>query len=190
MKVCLSPCLLLLGFVLYFPTHAQSLFYFSNWYVVDAPVYDAEGSPLAGPDFVAELYGGALPDSLSPAVEFGTLDRVMEPFLTGNSAGYFGNRGVAISGVPYYESAWLQVRAWDTRLGATYEEAVALEMGGYGASLVFSAQGANPFADPPELPAPLIGLQSFSLLPIVPEPSSFVLAGLGAAALLIFSRRK
>jgi len=35
----------------------------------------------------------------------------------------------------------------------------------------------------------LVGLQSFNLF-LVPEPSTFALAGLGAAALLIFRRRK
>ena len=56
--------------------------------------------------------------------------------------------------------AWLQVRAWDARLGATYEEVMALGIGGYGESPLFYAQGSNPFKTLPEAPAPFIGLGS------------------------------
>ena len=45
--------------------------------------------------------------------------------------------------VPYGYS-WLQVRAWDSTLGATYEDVAALAIGGYGESAPFYARGHDP----------------------------------------------
>ena len=73
---------------------------------------------------------------------------------------------------------WLEVRAWDARLGSTYEEVMALNRGGFGESPVFYAQGRSPFHEPPAAPAPLIGLESFSLR-AAPEPSIGALLALG-----------
>jgi len=58
----------------------------------------------------------------------------------------------------------LQVRAWDARLGSTYEEVSARGIDGYGESPLFYAQG-NGISPNGVLPAPLIGLRSFSLRP-------------------------
>ena len=90
--------------------------------------------------------------------------------------------------VPPFGYAWLQVRAWDAGLGATYEEVTALGIGGYGASPLFYAQGADPTALLPITSGPLIGLQSFSLLPVVPEPSTWALLALGGTVLWAFRR--
>ena len=84
----------------------------------------------------------------------------------------------------------MQVRAWDARLGPTYEQVAALGLGGYGESPTFFAQGSNPFADPPQPPAPLIGLQSFRLRPIIPEPTSWVLLTLVGMTLLWAKKRR
>jgi hypothetical protein len=52
-------------------------------------------------------------------------------------------------------------------------------------SLLWTETAAiQPSANPP---APMTGFQGFTI--VVPEPSTFALAGLGAAALLIFRRR-
>lgn len=56
-------------------------------------------------------------------------------------------------------------------------------------SPLFYAQGTDPYSEPPRLPAPLIGLESFSLLPIIPEPSASALLALGGAVLW-WSRRR
>ena len=152
---------------------------------VDAPVFDAQGVPLAGSNYLVELYGGIDSTSLSPTTDYYTGMRVMPRFLTGIYAGYWqGNNAsmtvwTPIAGMP----SWLQVRAWDFRLGATYEEVVASGLGGYGESHAFYADGANPTIF--QAPAPLIGLQSFSLRAVVPEPSALILAALGIAC---FSR--
>ncbi|MGW8180685.1 MAG: PEP-CTERM sorting domain-containing protein, partial [bacterium] len=77
----------------------------------------------------------------------------------------------------------LQVRAWDARLGDSYEEVEALGIGGYGESQPFFAQGGVPGQLLPDLPGELIGLQSFRLRAIVPEPSSGTLLALGIGVL-------
>jgi hypothetical protein len=99
---------------------------------------------------------------------------------------------LSVLAVPPNGFAWLQVRAWDARLGATYEEVAGLAVGGYGESPLFYAQGGNPLISPPGNPGPLIGLQSFSLRPIVPEPSTWALLALGAFPLgwRLFKKRR
>ena len=86
--------------------------------------------------------------------------------------------------------------AWDNTSGnyPTWAQASAAWSAGLiiaGRSAPFnlaSIGGAN--NSPPNIVSsiPGEGLQSFSI--VVPEPASFALAGLGAAALLIFRRRK
>jgi hypothetical protein len=119
----------------------QSGYWLNNYFNqgVNAPVFDAQGIPLAGTNYLAELWGGAMPDSLTPAVAFYSRQRVIVPFLIGLDAGYFvdsyANRSSAdhptvLSVPPYVAMAWLEVRAWDARLGSTYEQVVSLGLGG------------------------------------------------------------
>jgi len=56
-------------------------------------------------------------------------------------------------------------------------------------SPVFNNPLGNSAASPPGTPTDFTGMPAIVLVP-VPEPSTFALAGLGAAALLIFRRRK
>jgi hypothetical protein len=179
--------LIMLGLLFRCSVMAQSKFMLRNYYppVVDAPVFDAQGVPLAGSNYLAELWGGADSNSLAPLVLIDRgYAREIVPFRTG---GYFretsSSDNLCVLYVPPYGFAWLEVRAWDARLGNTYEAVAALGVGGYGKSPLFYAQGSDAFAEPPVFPAPLIGLQSFSLLPMVPEPSTWGLLGLGGAAL-------
>jgi hypothetical protein len=164
---------------------SQGTFLFQNvGFGVDAPVFDAQGIPLAGPDYLAELYGGATPDSLAPATP-----RTAVPFFTGIGAGYFqAPYAVIIVGVPGGDLAWVQVRAWDARLGASYEEAVVLGLGGYGESILLHLRSGNPIV--PTSPSALLGLQPFSLRPVVPEPSTWGLLALGGAAVWLAVWRK
>jgi hypothetical protein len=161
--------------------------------LLDAPVFDADGTRLAGTDYVAALYGGMTPDTLELAWHVDVSPMAPVPFtlMPGGQAGYFRDPGgfVSIPTVPCGQVAWLKVRAWDARLGASYEEVVSLGLGGYGESNLFEKRGGNlclGVATPPEL---LIGLQSFSLLPVIPEPSPLWLVLLGLPLLALRRRR-
>ena len=170
----------------------QSKFELANKIGVDAPVFDAQGAPLAGPNYRAELWGAATPTTLSPLVliDLGN-SREIVPFVT---PGYFiptsSSDNLCVLSVPIAGWAWLQVRAWDVRLGATFEDAAARGLGGYGESPLFYARGTDPFDPNGQLPAPLIGLQSFSLLPEVPEPSVWALLAFGGVSLVWAGRRR
>jgi hypothetical protein len=171
---------------------AQSTFHFDNWNDVDAPVFDSAGNRLSGTDYVAMLYGGPTGDSLAPATIEYSSTQVMSPVpFTFPLPGYFDRSGwVGIPTVPGGGTARLQVRAWDARLGASYEDVVALGLGGYGESGVFQGVGGDPNATGvPIPPAPLYGLQSFSLRPVIPEPSAALLLLLGLPWLFFRPRR-
>ena len=162
---------------------SQATFFFRNFYSgeVNAPVFDAAGNRLFGDNYVAVLYGGPTPDSLALASGgVGSMSPVPFTVTFGGEAGYF-SRGaqVYVDNVPQSGYAWLQVRAWDTRLGSTYDDVVRLGLGGYGQSALFYTYGGDVIV--PGRPAqPLRGLESFSL---VPEPGTWALLALGAGAL-------
>jgi hypothetical protein len=169
-------------------THGDSIFLLSNFEqnLVNAPVFDAAGVPLEGPNFLAELWGGITPESLVPAISHAVGDRLIIPF---DIQGYFEDgREAQVPSLVNGGYAWLQVRAWDARLGPTYEEVAALDMGGYGESSPFYAQGKHP-GDMLGTPAPLIGLESFSLR-AVPEPATWTFLALGGAGVVWAARRK
>jgi hypothetical protein len=88
-------------------------------------------------------------------------------------------------------SGTFQLRAWDNLNGtlttwAAAEAAWTQGLTAAGKSQLFDVAGLNL---PPNIAPNMLGFRSFNLT-IVPEPSTFVLAGLGAAALVIFRRRK
>jgi hypothetical protein len=63
-------------------------------------------------------------------------------------------------------SSSLLVRAWDSRLGETFEQVLELGIGGYGESDLFRVKVEPPGARQIHR---LTGLESFSLLPMAPE---------------------
>jgi len=163
----------------------------------DQLVYDSDGMPLFGPEFVAMLYGGATTDSLQPAIELETL-AVMEPVAFNRSPGRLGldHRGYNVTALALGtegcgSQSWLQVVAWDTRVAPTYEAAVELDLGGYGASDLFLQTGGSaPHCEPQGLlPQPLVGLESFRLLPVIPEPGTTWLVLLGLPGFVWFRWR-
>lgn len=175
---------------------SQSTFGFANRAAgLDAPVFDANGNRLFGTNYVARLYGGPRIDSLQPArgtsLNSPPQDPVPFAFLIAGQAGYFVGPTALIANTECSDLAWLQVVAWDTRLGASYEEVAAMGMGGFGESSVFQARGgiAQPCSQNPAPPGLLFGLESFSLHPI-PEPSTYLLLLLGLPGILLFHRRR
>jgi hypothetical protein len=162
----------------------QANFWFIN---SGKPVFDAYGARLVGADFLAELYGGMTPDLLAPTGLFPRGERQITSFDT-QYPGLVIGVTVVVLDVPPNGWAWLQMRAWEARLGATYEEVVARGLGGYGESQVFYAKGGNPY-DFNGAPGLLIGLQSFRLRLVIPEPSTWALLALGGAGVAWATRR-
>lgn len=152
---------------------------------INAKVFLSDGTTtLSGSQYMAGLFAG------TTAANMTQVAGVAIPFLTGGAAGYFSGGTVTLPGIPGGAPAFFEVVAWNTAAGATFA-AAKLNNGpnSWGQSSVFSITPGDPNGTPPGTPAFLVGLTSFNLVG-VPEPSSLALAGLGAAALLIFRRRK
>jgi len=151
----------------------------------DSPVYMdfVGGTKLGNANFVAQLWYGASASSVNTAL----LD-TPAVFRTGTGAGYWNPGADSTRVLPTIAggtAAWVQVRVWDSTKGADYNAAKAAGSL-YGDSNIFQLTTGNPTGSPPTVPAVLAGLTPFAL---VPEPSTFALGLLGAAALL-FRRRK
>jgi hypothetical protein len=95
----------------------------------------------------------------------------------------------------------LIVRAWSANAGSTWAEALAFYNNANPAQDMFLGQsvfspnfvlGGGALPTPALFGAALPNVSGFNmaLIPAIPEPSSMALAGLGAAALLLFRRRK
>jgi hypothetical protein len=153
---------------------ANGLFFFQAVGGVPAPIQT---------DFNAVFYGG------SSAANLAQLAAFVGPNSVGvNAAGagtFFSSTIATVAGVPS-GSGTFKVEAWLGTEG-TYAEAVA--NGRAAGSLVFQNPVGNPNASPPDVPPDLTGMGAV-VLTAIPEPSTFALAGLGAAALLIFRRRR
>jgi hypothetical protein len=148
----------------------------------DAP---GTGQPaqLIASDFNAVFYGGANASSLNLLASF------IGAGANGvNAAGpgtFFSSTIASIPGVPS-GTATLKVEAW---LGNFPSYQAAFDAGAAVGTLTWVNPLGNPAASPPDVPPDLTGMGAV-VLTAVPEPSTFALAGLGAAALLIFRRRK
>ena len=127
------------------------------------PVLDPQGMPLADTNFLAELWGSATPDSLAPLLSFNTEPRrrVFARFI--RPGHFFSAEIAALGSVPPGRRAWLQVRVWDSRLGAAYEQVAARGIGGFGESPLFNGQGQKDCDPPCVVPGNLAGLQSFNV---------------------------
>jgi hypothetical protein len=113
-------------------------------------------------------------------------------FRTGGAAGNIVGVTATLGNVPLdAANATVEMVAWDNSSGlySTWAQASVAWLGGLIAAgnsgpLNVAAIGGVQNSAPS-----LNGLQSFNLY-FIPEPTSFALAGLGAAAMLIFRRRK
>jgi len=130
---------------------------FANWYVTPIrtnalPVFDVDGTTLlSGSEYVAQLYAGPDLASLRPVGQ-------PTPFQSGYNAGIFVPETLTLGNVAPGSNAVVQVRAWDTAFGPSYEAARA--MGGrFGKSQIFQVAAGGGGSSP----ADLQGLQSFSL---------------------------
>jgi len=113
---------------------------------------------------------------------------------SGVAAGRFSGGSVAVNGWAPGATLSYQVVGWSSSLGATFNNAwlTKAPTGGlFGeSSIATGSAGGGPQSLPPLQPFGGTGIPTGFTLVSVPEPSSMALAGLGAAALLIFRRRK
>jgi hypothetical protein len=165
-------------------------------YLLGSPSY---GPGFQGTNFFAQLYAAA--GSVSSSSSLSGIGNPVN-FGSGSAAGWVLTAGTTTLGWPVNPvlnattvnggPATVQLRAWwgGGTVITSFEAAVASANPNsrYGGSpLLYLAATGNPNAEPPGTPVLLSGLQGFSL---IPEPATWALAGLGAAALLLFRRRK
>lgn len=153
---------------------------------------------FTGSDYMLQAYmasgTGQAEGSLSPIASLRTT------FLGGptsaaggpttDGAGLFASAVFANTGFAVGAADTIQIRVWYAGGGAqTYEAALAagVNTGKSGLLSITPADQTSPSA--PSLDTAGMAAFSVSATPI-PEPSTFALAGLGAAAMLIFRRRK
>jgi len=117
-----------------------------------APVFDLDGSTrLSGTQYVAQLYAGPTLGQLRPA-------GIPTPFRTGINAGFFIPQLITLANVPPGSNAVVEVMAWDTAFGDSYEQ-VRFTGGRVGKSEILQVT-AGGGGDPD---GSLLGLPSFSL---------------------------
>ncbi len=146
------------------------------------------GGLLSGTRYAIEFWAGP-----ASATDFGQLTLITTTtFRTAATATALPNgitltSTVAVPGVAAGLSAKLGVRVWDTQSGSSYANA---SVRGAGALFTSAPLGGVDAGGGLVLNTNWVG-QSFSLTSaVVPEPTSMALAGIGAASLLIFRRRK
>ena len=147
----------------------------------DRDVYAPDGiTPLVGTQYMAQLYYGIDEGSLQPVTAAPARFRdpaeiAMNPILAGTWRG--GTR--VLTGFAAGQVATLQVRAWDSTGGATWENA---SWRGQSAPFTYHVPPAGPgFFEYIE------GFRSFAL---VPEPEVLGLSAIGAGVLLLLFRRR
>ncbi|MCO5051835.1 MAG: PEP-CTERM sorting domain-containing protein [Verrucomicrobiae bacterium] len=105
------------------------------------------------------------------------------------SAGRFSGGTITIPGIAPGGATALVVRGW-LGTAATWDEALA-QGAATGWSAIFTmSETGNPTTVPAGTPIATSGSFPAGMVIAIPEPTSMALAGLGAAALLIFRRRK
>lgn len=182
---------------------AQGLINFFNSPATLITLRDDQGNSLGNMPGVAGQYYFQL--FVAPAGT-STDGALFQPSIMGTnqaSAGRFsGGANVGVAGAPAGQTRAILVRGWSASYGADYAAALAAwnsgVVGYMGSSVVapnFVFGGFDGIGTIPTSPAfgGSFGIQGgFALAApaVVPEPSSMVLAGLGAASLLLFRRRK
>jgi len=163
--------------------YAQGTVNFANIGVgLNAPVLLNDGTTKAGNTYTAVLMAGPNATSLA---------QIATATVGATSAGYFLGGTQVIPTVPGGGTANILIDVYQTSLGSFAAAQAANTANAWGQSTGFTVKLGDPNATPPGVPAPLSGLTSITLNKggVVPEPSTFALAGLGAAALLFFRRR-
>lgn len=203
------------GTVVFTTTGASQRVLDANGSVIGDTAGSAGLAGVNGNLFFAQLWAApgqnALESALQPVNNFNNLS--VNPLINlrnGANAGYVQASGttslgvafnagqlttvISIPGVTGGGPATVQLRVWFSAGNTitTWAQALAssdLSMRLGKSTLLNLAGTGDPAGLPPTNPTSLTGFNGFQLT-AVPEPSSFALAGLGMASLLIFRRRK
>jgi uncharacterized protein (TIGR03382 family) len=173
---------------------AQGQVYFANRVgmggsVVNAPVTFLGTQEGLGPDYSVQLLLVGPDNSLTLLMPISTFNRAG----TGAAAiasQYWAAKTVDVPGHFAGENLTFVVRAWRTAYGSY--EAALLSSGLVAQSARFSVVLGGLSSDPnvpPATPANLTSLKAFSIV-LIPEPSTITIGLLGAAALVMFRRRR
>jgi hypothetical protein len=138
--------------------------------------------------FWLALYGSS---TAAGTVQDGTLTYLTSIQInlgTGAPDGYTLTKSLSTSLLTGGVSSWFQFAAYSGTSTTTYATATVYR--GYGDVFTMTpTSGSTAYANTLTSSTSTYDQKSFSVS-LVPEPSSFALAGLGAAAMLIFRRRK
>ncbi|MCP5524155.1 MAG: PEP-CTERM sorting domain-containing protein [Verrucomicrobiales bacterium] len=155
------------------------------WAGINARVYDADGNPVSGAEYSAQLLWGLAADALAPI-------GVPVPFYSDKDykLGYVDGGVVRVAETGAH--GFVQMVAWATASGADYASALAAG-GPTGRSNIIPIWVGWDDINP-TLPGELVGLEGFQLNrgQIIPEPSTFALGlmGLGVLRLCRQGRRR
>lgn len=144
----------------------------------------------ADPTLINMPVGGGRVELLWAAVGTTDLGLFSSVAVTGftTAPGRFSGGAVTVPTPVAGGPAAFVVRGW-TGSSLTWGGITALDQSGYSSIFTLAATG-NPTTVPPGTPASINpAFTGLSLSYVIPEPSSMVLAGLGAASLLMFRRR-
>jgi len=163
---------------------AQGTVNFNNFVSgsVNAPITNEVGVLCSGTAYLAQLFAGTAGSPASALTPVGAI----VSFRTGGFAGYVnvGALGArTIPGVVPGAQATVQIRAWAASSGSTWAIASTTPGGIFSTltgNLWTGATGGvpDPVTGVPSLPANLVGLQGMG--PLIPEPTTYALFGLGA----------
>jgi hypothetical protein len=148
---------------------------------------------LQGSGFSAQLFSVNLADQAEGGLV--AVATSLTTFRTGATlGGTIATSIQTIPNVPIGGTGTFQLRVWDNLGGTVTSWTAAAPLWNNGLGTLAAGKSAlfniANLGDPVTFPADMVNFKSFNLTSSVPEPSTFVLAGLGAAGLLIFRRRK
>lgn len=168
--------------------------FFGAGNAANAIITDTSSAGLSGTTYYADVFYGAVGTANSALTDLG----VAIPFHVGAGAGYLVSTGEILPSSS--GNVEVELRVWQSAAGASWAAATG---GGLGTVATYQGHGGtqwgigNSFTiNAPVSPTPApswAGLVTpLQLTPVVPvpEPTTLALGGLGAAALLLFRRRK